>query len=77
VSTMNEGGRQCFCFVCRIWDVGCRLVGGGLGLIGFVFSFRTGWVIFVRLCDNKGCVGFGVLAIGFVLHEKVVVVIYY
>ncbi len=48
-----------------------RLVfAGGLGLIGFVFSGGSERDIGVNPCDTIGCVGLGVLGIGFVLRIK-------
>jgi hypothetical protein len=40
-----------------------------LGLIGFVFWGGAGRNIGVTLWGKKGCVGFGVAEIGFVLHK--------
>jgi len=42
----------------------------GLGLIGFVFSSVAGRNNGVNLCDIRGCGGFGVVEIGFVLRKK-------
>ena len=41
-----------------------------LGLIGFVFSGGAGRNIGVNPCGIRGCVGFGLEGIGFVLHKK-------
>ena len=43
---------------------------GELALIGFVFSSRPGWFIFVILCGKEGCIGFVFARIGFVLRNK-------
>ena len=40
-----------------------------LGLFGFVFSGVGEWRIAVNLFGIRGCGGFGVLGIGFVLHN--------
>jgi len=57
-------------FVFRMLDVGCRLVRGRLGLFGFVFSGGGERNIDATSCGIRGCGGFGVLEIGFVLHKK-------
>ena len=46
------------------------LVIARLGLFGFVFSGVAELYIDVNLCGIRGCVGFGFLGIGFVLHKR-------
>ena len=49
---------------------GLRCGAERLGLFGFVFSSREGRNIGVSLSGIRGCVGFGLLGIGFVLHNR-------
>ena len=52
------------------WGFGIWAGTSELGLIGFVFCGWAGRDVGVTLCGIIGCIGFGVLGIGFVLRNE-------
>ena len=62
-SRCASGSRLCL-------DLAWSLGGVNWVCFGFVFSGGVECVLFIILCSNSGCVGFGVLKIGFVLRKR-------